>query len=114
MPFINTKVNVEISEEKEKELKEKLGKAIEIIPGKSEQWLMLGFEDNARLYFRGDNGSKIAFVEVKVFGGENESAFNTMTEKICEIFNEVLGIAPDKVYVKYEAVANWGWNGSNF
>lgn len=114
MPFINTKVNVEISEEKEKELKEKLGKAIEIIPGKSEQWLMLGFEDNARLYFRGDNTSKIAFVEVKVFGGENKNAFNTMTGKICEIFNEVLGIDPDKVYVKYEAVANWGWNGNNF
>ena len=68
MPFINTKVNVEISEEKEKELKERLGKAIEIIPGKSEQWLMLGFEDNIRLYFRGDNNCKIAFVEVKVFG----------------------------------------------
>ena len=114
MPFINTKVNVEISEEKEKELKEKLGKAIEIIHGNSEQWLMLGFEDNARLYFRGNNASKIAFVEVKVFGGENKNAFNIMTGKICEIFNEVLGIDPDKVYVKYEAVANWGWNGSNF
>ena len=24
------------------------------------------------------------------------------------------GTDPDKVYVKYEAVANWGWNGSNF
>lgn len=114
MPFINTKVNVEISEEKEKILKEKLGKAIELIPGKSEQWLMLGFEDNVKLYFRGDNSYKIAFVEVKVFGSENKNAFNALTGRICEIFNEVLGIDPDKVYVKYEAVANWGWNGGNF
>ncbi len=114
MPFINTKVNVEISDEKEKELKERLGKAIEIIPGKSEQWLMLGFEDNVRLYFRGDNNCKIAFVEVKVFGNENKNAFNALTGEICKIYNEVLDIDPDKVYVKYEAVANWGWNGSNF
>lgn len=114
MPFINTKVNVEISEEKEKILKEKLGKAIELIPGKSEQWLMLGFEDNVRLYFRGDNSCKIAFVEVKVFGSENKNAFNALTAKTCDIFNEVLGIDPDKVYVKYEVVSNWGWNGGNF
>jgi len=41
MPFIDTKTNVTITKEKEKELKERLGKAISIIPGKSESWLML-------------------------------------------------------------------------
>ena len=34
--------------------------------------------------------------------------------EICKIFDEVLGISPDHVYVKYEAVSNWGWNGGNF
>ena len=36
MPFIGNKVTVKISEEKEKAIKEKLGKAIELL-GKSEQ-----------------------------------------------------------------------------
>ena len=44
MPFINTNTNIEISKEQEITLKEKLGKAIEIL-GKSEGWLMLSFED---------------------------------------------------------------------
>jgi len=114
MPFINSKVNVKILPEQETELKTKLGKAIELIPGKSESWLMLSFEDECKLYFKGENDCKIAYVEVKVFGAEDKAAFEKLTIAICEIFNGVLGIAPDKIYVKYEAVTNWGWNGMNF
>lgn len=114
MPFINSKVNVKITKEQETEIKTLLGKAIETIPGKSEAWLMLGFEDEYSLYFRGDNSNPIAFVEVSVFGGENRTAFDALTGKICDIYNQVLGIAKDHIYVKYEAVSNWGWNGGNF
>lgn len=113
MPFINSKVSVSISEEQEKELKTRLGQAISIIPGKSEAWLMTGFEDNYHLYFRGDNSQPIAYIEVKIYGSENPSAFDALTGEITKIFNEVLGIAPDHIYVKYEAVTNWGWNGNN-
>ena len=113
MPFIDSKISISVSEEKEKELKARLGQAIALIPGKSESWLMTGFADNYHLYFKGDNSQPTAFVEVKVFGRENRDAFDALTAEICKIFQEVLGIAPDHVYVKYEAVANWGWNGGN-
>lgn len=114
MPFIDSKVSVSISEEQEKELKTRLGQAIALIPGKSESWLMTGFQDNYHLYFRGDNSQPVAYIEVKVYGSENPTAFDALTGEICKIFNEVLGIASDHIYVKYEAVKNWGWNGANF
>lgn len=114
MPFINSKISTSLSKEQETQIKEKLGKAIELIPGKSENWLMVGFEPETSLYFRGDNSQPIAFVEVSVFGGENKAAFENLTARICEIYGEVLGIAADHIYVKYQAVSNWGWNGSNF
>ena len=114
MPFIDSKVSVSINEEQEKELKTRLGQAISLIPGKSESWLMTGFADNYHLYFRGDNSQPTAFIEVKVFGSENPSAFDALTAEITTIFNEVLGISPDHIYIKYEAVTNWGWNGNNF
>ena len=84
------------------------------IPGKSASWLMLGFEPEYRLYFRGSSSEPMAMVEVSVYGSENPSAFEKLTAQICDIFNDVLGIAPDHIYVKYQAVSNWGWNGSNF
>ncbi len=114
MPFINSKLSTKLPKDKEVVIKEKLGKAIELIPGKSESWLMVAFEPETSLYFRGDNSEALAFVEVSVFGGENAAAFSKLTGAICTIFEEELGIAPDHVYVKYQAVSNWGWNGENF
>ena len=114
MPFIDSKVSVKITAEQEKELKTRLGQAISLIPGKSEQWLMAGFEDDYHLYFRGDNSEPMAYVEVRIFGSPNRDAFSKMTAEITKIFGDVLSIAPDHMYIKYSATPDWGWNGSNF
>ena len=114
MPFIDSKVSVKVSKEQEKELKTRLGQAISLIPGKSEQWLMTGFQDEYHLYFRGDDSEPMAFIEVRLFGGPDKAAFTRMTAEVTKIFGEVLGIAPDHMYIKYSATMDWGWNGSNF
>lgn len=114
MPYISTKTNVKISSEKCDSIKTKLGKAIELIPGKSENWLMVSFEDEDRLYFKGKNDKPVAFVEVKLFGKASRDAYNNLTREITNILHDELGIQPDCIYVKYEEVATWGWNGSNF
>ena len=88
MPFIDSKVSVKITKEQETELKSRLGQAISLIPGKSEQWLMAGFEDDYHLYFRGDDSEPMAFIEVRIFGGSNRDAFSKMTAEITKIFND--------------------------
>lgn len=113
MPFINSKVSVAMSPEKKESIKAKLGEVITLIPGKSENWLMVGFEDSYDLYFQGNQDAPTAFVEVKVYGGATPSVFDALTGAICKIFQEELGIPQNRIYIKYEEVANWGWNGSN-
>lgn len=114
MPFIDSKISIKITEEQEKELKARLGQAISIIPGKSEGWLMAGFQDDYHLYFRGENEEPMAFVEVRLFGSPNKGAFQKMTTEVTKIYGDVLGIAPDHMYIKYSATPDWGWNGGNF
>ncbi len=114
MPFINSKVTVSLSDVERDTLKAKLGQAISLVPGKSEAWLMVGFEDNCSLYFKGKKEPKLAFVEVKIFGGASDEAYDKLTAEICRIYEEVLGIPQGKIYVKYEEVEHWGWNGANF
>jgi phenylpyruvate tautomerase PptA (4-oxalocrotonate tautomerase family) len=114
MPYINTQTNVNITKGKEIEIKKKLGKAIELIPGKSENWLMVSFEEQCSMYFKGESDFGIAFVEVKLFGSADAGAYHKLTAAITKILEEELEITPDHVYVKYEEVSNWGWNGSNF
>lgn len=114
MPFISTKTNTLISKDAEIRIKKRYGKAISILPGKSEEWLMLDFCDNCNMYFRGEDDEKLAFVEVKIFGEASDTATNALTAELCLILQEELGISPDCVYVKYEACSKWGWNSSNF
>ncbi|MFT4106631.1 MAG: phenylpyruvate tautomerase MIF-related protein [Lacrimispora sp.] len=114
MPYINSKVNVALSEEEKEILKTKLGDAISLIPGKTESWLMLGFEEECSLYFKGKNNTKIAFIEVKIFGCASKRDYDLLTTEISRIYREVLGISQDKIYIKYEEAEHWGWNGTNF
>jgi phenylpyruvate tautomerase PptA (4-oxalocrotonate tautomerase family) len=114
MPFIESKISVKATEEQNKKLKERLGQAISMIPGKSESWLMVNLQDDQKMYFRGDDSAPIAFIAVTVYGSANSSAFSKMTGELTKIYGDLFGIAPDHIYVKYATTMDWGWNGSNF
>jgi phenylpyruvate tautomerase PptA (4-oxalocrotonate tautomerase family) len=112
MPFINVKTNVP-TEGKEENIKASLGSAITAVPGKSEGWLMVGIEDEYKLWFKGSD-APAAMVEVSLFGGASDSALNDLTARITDILNADLDISPDRIYVSYMCTDYWGWNGNLF
>jgi phenylpyruvate tautomerase PptA (4-oxalocrotonate tautomerase family) len=114
MPFINSKVSVKLTENQKKNLKSQLGQAITCIPGKSESWLMVGIQDNYELYFQGNQNGPTAFVEVRIFGHASPADYDRMTAALCKIYENELGIPKDRIYVTYQEVEHWGWNGGNF
>lgn len=114
MPYIITRTTKKISPSALEDIKTKLGKAIEIFPGKTEQWLMVDFEDECKLYFRGDCSADSAFVEVKLLGSAGAKYCEMMTEAVCDILFETLSIPKERIYVKFEEVSNWGWNSGMF
>ncbi|MDF2877129.1 MAG: hypothetical protein K0S30_225 [Clostridia bacterium] len=114
MPYIDSKVTVSLTEEKKDVLKTELGKIISLIPGKSEDFLMVGFDDNYSLYFKGNKLDFGAFVEVKIFGATPQASLDAVTKEICMLYSRELDISADCIYVKYEEVSTWGWNGNNF
>ncbi len=113
MPYIATQVSIPLPTGKEAALKTKLGEAIQLL-GKTESWLMLSFEENCRLWFQGSNEQPCAFVTVKLFGKASSTAYEAMTGRVTQILQEELGLDPTRIYVQYEEVSHWGWNGSNF
>lgn len=114
MPFINLKTTKKITSESEAALRREFGEKIALLSGKSEEWLMLGFEDGCRMAFRGEATSDMAFIEVQIFGKASASDYAKLTAALTDTVSEILGIAPDMVYIKYEEVSTWGWNGVNF
>lgn len=112
MPYIQTTSNVAISGRKEHALKERMGQAIELIPGKSESWLMLSFQDNVPMFFKGED-DPCAICQVKLYGSATEEDYAALTEALTDILREELDIDPDRIYVTYEEIDTWGWNGGN-
>ena len=113
MPFIDTKTNVTISKEVEKSLTSEFGRAIELIRGKSEYWLMLSFSADKMMAFRGSD-EPCAMVEVKIFGSASEKEYSALTKRLTEILSDNLPIPKDRIYVKYDEVSVWGLGGENF
>lgn len=113
MPFINTKLSIPLDSEKEQILKESLGRSITLI-GKSEAWLMLNFEDNCRLWFKGEADKPTAMVEVSLYGKASRGQYDSLTAEITDVISSVTGIEANRIYVKYSETDTWGFCGSNF
>jgi len=111
MPFIKVKTNSPISKEQETVLKSRMGKAIELVPGKSEEYLLLEFESRSRLWLRGDNSAPIAYIEAAIFGNEGHVGYPEFTAEVTGIFQGVLGVDPGNCYIKYEDITAWGVGG---
>lgn len=107
MPFIQTKVNVELSDEKTEALKSRYGEAISLIPGKSESGLMVLFEGEKNLFFRGANQTKMAYVEVNVLGHPSVEAYDKLTDALFQILDDELGISSENIYIKYDETDHW-------
>lgn len=113
MPFIHVKTNQTVSPEKAVQLKAALGEAITLIPGKTEQWLMVQIEDQNQLWLAGSD-APAAFADVRLVGSASDADYTRLTERLTELLSEVLEVAPDRVYIPYQEIGHWGWNYRNF
>ena len=113
MPFIRVSANVAVNESQAERITTMLGQAIEVIPGKSEAWLMVEVEGEKALWMAGSD-APAAIAEVSVYGGADGADYRQLTGRVCDILDSVLDIPAGRVYVKYAETEHWGWNGSNF
>ena len=114
MPYIQINLNKKIEQETETNIKEKLGKLIETIPGKTEKWLMVQINDDGKLYFRGKSEDTIAFVSIRIYGKNAPEVYSAFTGEITKLLCDEIDLKEDNIYVQYEECEYWGWNGKNF
>lgn len=112
MPTIQIKSASKISESAKELIKSELGKAIEIIPGKSEQWLMVLFGHTEDLYFRGQKDSEAAIVEVGIRGKASKEDFGALGEEITRILTSNTDLKSDHIYISYTEYDTFTYNGS--
>ena len=114
MPFFKAKINFSLYDEQEKILKTELGKAVCVNFGYGEEYLLAIFEENQKIYLRGEKTEKVAYIEVEVFGNKNHTGYKNFSHDVTIIFNEILQIPPQNIYIKFEDITAFGVSGNYF
>ena len=115
MPCIRCAVNQKLTEEKKDALRRGFVDAIQLIPGKKPDSVMVILEDEKDMYFHQNAEILSAFVEVNLLlRADPTEYYSSISGKICKMLSEELGIEGSNVYIRYLATPDWGWNGKNF
>ena len=114
MPFIDLKTTAKITADNETRLRADFGKIIELIPGKTERWLMLNFSDSCRMAFAGTADKDTAYISVELLGSTTNAVYDKLTKAICDTVSKELDVPYDRIYVKYAELEHWGFAGENF
>ena len=113
MPFIDCKISRKLNDTQKDRLKSELGKKISLMH-KPESYLMVGICDGYDLYFAGKKLENGAYIGVKLFGKPSAGDCERMTAAVCNVLSDELGIDGSAVYVTYQGITDWGFDGSNF
>jgi len=63
----------------------------------------------------GDPG-EAAFVDVRSIGGLTGDVNRKLSQKVCKLLSDSLGVPQNRIYLNFTDVeaSNWGWNGKIF
>ena len=114
MPLLKLETNVVLSDEKRTALLASLSKIVAGTIGKPEQYVMVVVSPAAML-MSGKPG-EAAFVDIRSIGGLSADVNRKLSQKVCAVLHELLGIPENRIYLNFTDVSakNWGWNGATF
>ena len=114
MPLLRLETSAALPEDKRKVLLASLSKAVAETIGKPEQYVMVTVSQ-AGMLMSGKPGDG-AFVDLRSIGGLSDEVNRKLSQQVCKLLKDSLGISPDRVYLNFTDVdaGNWGWNGSTF
>jgi phenylpyruvate tautomerase PptA (4-oxalocrotonate tautomerase family) len=114
MPLLKLETTVALPEDKRKALLASLSKAVAGTIGKPEQYVLVTVSQTAML-MSGKAGDA-AFVDIRSIGGLTDDVNRELSQQLCKLLKDSLGLPPDRVYLNFTDVeaSHWGWNGSTF
>ena len=114
MPYCEILTTTKVEKAEEMKLNHEIARIIEQIPGKSERWVMTHIQDETRMAFAGTNAAPAAVITVKTFGELAPEQYDMLTKSFCQSAAQLLKVPSDRLYVTYEPITHWGWDGANF
>lgn len=111
MPYISIRTTKKLETTQKEVIKTTLGDLITIIPGKSENNLMVDFSTSEGLFFQGKELSPGAYVEIKLYGEAEFEAKEKFTKSVFNLLDQQLEIPVSSVYITIMEYNTWGISG---
>jgi len=113
MPYIHMSLSERINKSQELQIKNDFGKAITLIPEKSEASLMLSIDSDCNMYFKGTD-DPCAILEVRMMGNASRNEYTNFVSVATSIINNICGIPRERIYVSFFSTTTWGCNNFMF
>ena len=114
MPLLKLETTVALTDDKRQALLASLSKVLAETTGKPEDYVMVT-ASQAAILMSGKPGDA-AFVDIRGIGGLTGDVNRQLSQKVCRLLNESLGVAQDRIYLNFTELeaGNWGWKGNTF
>ncbi len=114
MPLLKLETTVSLADDKKKALLASLSKVMAETTGKPEDYVMVTASEVAILM--SGKGGDAAFVDIRGIGGLSGDVNRQLSQKVCRLLNESLGVPPNRIYLNFTELeaGNWGWKGNTF
>jgi phenylpyruvate tautomerase len=110
MPLLTIKTSVPVANEKKEELFKRATKMLVEAAGKNEANVMIYIEHCDGCM--GGTIGPVAFAEIRSMVGLTHEVNNKISDRLCSLLNEMLGIPGENIYLNFVTVpeTTWGWN----
>lgn len=114
MPLFRIQTNVTVDADGQRALLAEASSCVANALGKPEQYVMVVVEAGQAVMFAASE-DPAAFVELRSIGLP-QGRTPELSEALCGLLRERLGIPPDRVFINFVDVprALWGWNNRTF
>ena len=114
MPLLALQTSARLSNQQRYNLLAPLSQILAECIGKPERYVMVIVSETAML-MAGAEGPA-AYADIRSIGGLSREVNRKLSERVCGLLQEQLGIPPDRVYLGFTNVSaeNWGWNEGTF
>jgi len=114
MPYLKIQTNRELTAEQSSDWLKRASSLVAEQLGKPERYVMVAMEPPVPMVFAGSDDPAV-FMELKSIG-LSETQTPDLSNALCELAHETVGVAQDRVYIEFADAPRkmWGWNGATF
>lgn len=114
MPYLKIQTNLPLTRKTRNNILKHASALVSQELEKPEGYVMIALQPDTPMMFAG-TAEPVAFLELKSIGLPARKT-KLLSKVLCKVINELLGIAKDRIYIKFIDVRRsmWGWKGDTF